>query len=336
MKPSDLARALTALIPTKQPTFVWGPPGIGKSSVVQQVAANLNMKLTDIRATLLDAVDLRGLPSVQNDRTAWMPPAFLPRPEDGPTLVFLDELPQAEQAVQKGCFQLINDRRVGEYELPHDCVVLAAGNRTEDRAGANRTNTALNNRLLHLDVEVDVDDWQAWAAANAVCPEVRAFVRFKPTLLFKFDPKENPREFPSPRSWSFVSRVLPSAPKDLVRDVVSGAVGEGPAVEFAGFLALYQQLPDIDAVLRTPSTASIPTEPAVLYSLVGAVVEKVRSDRKKADAAVTYAKRMPDEFGMLALRDLLAVDKTLVRTVPGITKWVADARAKGLFASLSV
>lgn len=330
MSPSDLLETLTAIIPTRQPAYLWGAPGGGKSSVVRQAADALKMEFRDLRATLLDPVDLRGLPKVTGKKTSWCPPDFLP--DSGEGVLLLDELAQAPPLVQNAFFQLILDRRLGEYVLPDGWSVMAASNRVEDRAGAGRTNTALNNRFLHLDLEVSVEDWQAWAVSNNIAPEVRAFIRFRPTMLFQFDPATNPRAFASPRSWEFASRVFRSAPSRLVQRVVAGCVGDGPAAEFAAFVQLFQQLPDVDAVLAAPTTSSVPREPAVLFALVGAMVERCKANKSLAGNFAKYGMRLPDEFGMLALRDAVAVDRGLV-TNPDVQRWIVDARKKGLFVA---
>ena len=328
MRPSDVVRSLAALVPTRRPVYLWGPPGSGKSSVVRRVAETLGLQLTDVRATLLDPVDLRGLPRLDGDRAGWCPPVFLPRAGEG--LLFLDELAQAPPLVQAACLQLTLDRRVGEYELPPGWGVVAASNRAEDRAGAHRLISPLLNRFVHLDLEVASDDWQDWAVATGVVPEVRTFLRFRPALLFQFDPTTNPRAFPTPRSWQFVSDVLPATPADLLHPVVAGCVGEGPAAEFAAFLELYRALPDVDAALVHPDTTPVPREPAVLYALVGALVERCRQDQTPLASFVRYAARLPDEFALLAMRDALAIQPRLV-ALPGVQQWIAKARAKGLF-----
>src|SRR5829696_4130606 len=217
VRPSDVSKALAALVPTRRPVYLWGPPGCGKSAVVRQAATTLSLDLVDVRATLLDPVDLRGLPKVTRDTAIWCPPAFLPRAGRG--LLFLDERAQAAPLVQAACLQLTLDRRVGEYELPEGWSVIAASNRAEDRAGTHRLITPLLNRFVHLDLDVSAADWQAWAVAHRVGPEVRAFLRYRPALLFQFDPAAGHRAFPTPRAWQFVSDVLPGTPADLVHPV---------------------------------------------------------------------------------------------------------------------
>jgi hypothetical protein len=326
----ELTTALAALLPTRRPVFVWGPPGVGKSSLVRQAAAGLNLAVADLRATLLDPVDLRGLPRLDGDRAVWASPAFLPR--DGAGVLFLDELTQAAPLVQAACLQLTLDRRVGEYELPDGWTVAAASNRAEDRAGTHRLISPLLNRFVHLDLDVSHEDWQAWAVANQVAPEVRAFLQYRPGLLFQFDPAANPRAFPTPRSWQFVSDVLARTTADLMHGVVAGCVGDGPAAEFVGFLKLFRELPDLDAVLARPDSAPVPTEPAVLYALVGALVERCRHAKAPLTAFVSYAARLPDEFAVLAMRDALAVNNKLAG-LPAVQRWIAQARQKGLFVS---
>ena len=250
MRPSDVSKALAALVPTRRPIYLWGPPGVGKSSVVRQAAQALGLGLVDVRATLLDPVDLRGLPRLDSDRAIWCPPAFLPSAGEG--VLFLDELAQAAPLVQSACLQLTLDRRIGEYELPAGWSVIAASNRSEDRAGTHRLISPLANRFVHLDLEVSHDDWQAWAVANAIAPEVRAFLQYRPALLFQFDAAANPRAFPTPRAWQFVSDVTAKCPGDLLHPVVAGCVGDGPAAEFLGFLRLYRELPDLDPVSGKP------------------------------------------------------------------------------------
>jgi ATPase family associated with various cellular activities (AAA) len=328
VRPTDVTKALAALVPTRRPIYLWGPPGVGKSSLVKQAAESLKLELIDVRATLLDPVDLRGLPRIDGESAVWLPPAFLPRFGEG--VLFLDELAQAAPLVQSACLQLTLDRRIGEYELPDGWSVVAASNRSEDRAGTHRLISPLLNRFVHLDLEVSAEDWQQWAVIAGVAPEVRTFLQYRPGLLSHFDPAANPRAFPTPRSWHFVSDVLAKTPNELLHPVAAGCVGDGPAAEFLGFLRLYREIPDLDSVLMKPDSAVVPREPAVLYALVGALVERCRQAKAPLPSFVTYALRLPDEFAMLALRDALAVQPKLA-ALPSVQKWIAQARQKGLF-----
>jgi hypothetical protein len=262
--------------------------------------------------------------------TRWNPPEFLPQ-DNEPTILFLDELPQAPPLVQSSLLQLILDRRLGEYSAPSKTYIMAAGNRAEDRTGSHRLSSALLNRFIHIDFEMSNEDWQEWAAANGVAPEIRAFLRLRSHLLFDFKPESNPRSFPTPRTWAYVSEILHVTPAHLQQSVVAGCVGDGPAAEFMGFLKLYQQLPDIDQVLTNPKTTPVPKEPSVLYALVSALADTLKKKKSLANAYVQFATRLPDEFSMLALREALSVDKMLI-TNPLVSQWVNTARAKGMFA----
>jgi len=311
MRPSKIIEALKVCISAKQPAFLWGPPGVGKSDVVAQIARELGYKLIDIRAVLLDPVDLRGLPRIENGESVWSTPAFLPKGK-GKYLVFLDELNAAPPLVQAACYQLVLDRKIGEYELPKDAVVVAAGNREGDRAVTSRMPSPLANRFVHLDFDVDVDDWIRWGLSNGVRTEVLAFQRFRPALLHQFDPQKNEKAFPTPRSVTFLSRLMDASNGDIDYDLAKGVVGEGYASEFIGFLKIFKSLPDPDMVLMAPSKAVVPTDPATLYAICGAVATKASDQNMKN--VVEYANRLPVEFSVLLIRDCITRDDSLLKT----------------------
>ncbi|WP_428559454.1 MAG: AAA family ATPase [Solidesulfovibrio sp. DCME] len=312
MIPSHVARALETLLAARQPVFLWGPPGVGKSQVVAQTAAALDLPLIDIRAVLLDPVDLRGLPHIgQDGRTHWRAPAFLPT--GGRGVLFLDELNAAPPLVQAACYQLILDRALGEYRLPEGWRVLAAGNRDQDRAVTHRMPSALANRFVHLDFEPGLEDWAAWAEVSGIRPEVVAFLRLRPALLHDFDPARADRAFPSPRTWEFVSNVLSARPEGRVeRELLAGAVGEGAAVEFAAFLRLWRELPDTAAVLADPDAAPAPADPAVTQAICEALGRLASAETMPAISR--YAARLPAEFGVLLMREAARHDQGIVAT----------------------
>jgi MoxR-like ATPase len=311
MKPSLVAKSLETLIQINQPVFVWGPAGAGKSRVVAQIAERIGYQMQDVRVILLDPVDLRGLPVAKNGRSYWAPPSFLPT--EGKGILFLDELNAAPQLVQASCFQLILDRALGEYRLPEGWSIVAAGNRETDRAVVHRMPSPLANRFVHLEFEVDLDDWVAWALNAGIQTEVIAFLRFRPALLHSFDPRKNDKAFPTPRAWEFVSRVLAASPaKDIEYELLQGTVGEGAAAELLGFLRIFRNLPNPDLVLMNPQSVDIPTDPATLYALCGALSRKASDNNM--ERLVKFANRLPAEFSVLLIRDSLRRDKTLAST----------------------
>jgi hypothetical protein len=310
MKPSRIIEALKVCIAAMRPVFVWGPPGVGKSDVVAQVAAMLKMAVTDVRAVLLDPVDLRGLPMVADGEAKWCPPAFLPK--SGKGILFLDELNAAPPLVQAACYQLVLDRKIGEYTLPKGVVVIAAGNRETDRAVTSRMPSPLANRFIHLDFDVDNEDWIAWALQNGVRTESIAFQRFRPELIYNFDPQKNEKAFATPRSITFLSSLVDANNGEIDFDLAKGVVGEGYAAEYIGFLNVFKSLPDPDMVIMSPDKAEVPDDPATLYAICGAVAQK--ASEQNMTNVVKYANRLPEEFSVLLVRDATNRDESLVRT----------------------
>ncbi len=329
MTPSRIVSALHTLLAVRQPVFLWGPPGVGKSRVVAQVAEERGLALRDIRAVLLDPVDLRGLPRITGGGVAeWCPPAFLPGDSDpAEGIVFLDELNAAPPLVQAACYQLVLDRRIGEYRLPAGWSVIAAGNRECDRAVTHRMPSALANRMVHLDFEADLEDWTAWAQSAGIRPEVVAFLRFRPKLLHDFDPLSSGGAFASPRSWEFLSGILSAGPEPAVEhEVYRGTVGPAAAAEFMGFLQVWRDLPAVEDILEDPDGAPVPEEPAAVYALCEALAGKAAPE--SMDALTAYAARLPVEFGVLLMRDAVCRDERAVDT-PAFARW-AEANAQVL------
>ena len=170
MRPTRVSEVLTKLLTTRWPVFLWGPPGVGKSSVVASIAKKQKLELLDIRASLLDPTDLRGIPAIENGKAIWTPPSFLPHDPKSKGLLFFDELNAAPPLVQASLYQLTLDRRIGEYILPDGWRIFGAGNRAEDASVVFRMPAALSNRFVHVDFEVNVDDWSEWATIRKTHP----------------------------------------------------------------------------------------------------------------------------------------------------------------------
>jgi hypothetical protein len=219
--------------------------------------------------------------------------------------------------VQAAFYQLVLDRRLGEYTLPDGWIIIAAGNRDGDRAQTTRMPTPLRNRFVHLDFEVDAQEWSEWAIAAGIRPEVIAFIRFRPQLLSAFDRDAN--AFPSPRSWQFVSRILDRSPDATVEhEMFAGAVGAGAATEFSGFLKMFRELPNIDAILLNPRGEPVPESPAAQYAVASALAH--RASDTNFDRICHYLDRMPTEFRVLSVRDATLRDQKIKFTA-GYTKW---------------
>lgn len=340
-------------VAANRPVFLWGSPGVGKSDIVRQVAGAQNRKVIDVRAVMLDPVDIKGLPHVHTDTSqcsvdpatgvidmskaikvsAWAVPNFFPQ-KDEPGILFLDELPQAPPLVQSACLQLALDRRVGDYELPPQWQIVAAGNRQGDRAGAHALITPLLNRFIHIDVAPFLDDWLAWAAdpANNIHNNVVSYLRFSPVqdaqlgrksdespygAISEFDPKA--RAFPSPRSWKFVSDLEhQSPPDDVMQSLVFGTVGESRGAEYMSMRKIISQLPDVDALIANPLQFKIEmvrmsTDPAMLYALVGAVAGRAKTkDLAKLENISQVIQMMPREFQVKILRDATTLSEAVI------------------------
>ncbi len=318
MKASLVSTALRVLVKARQPVFIWGGPGIGKSAIVYQLSQALNLPMQDVRALLLDPVDLRGLPFLSEGRSKWAVPEFLPR--EGSGILFLDELNAAPAMVQASCYQLVLDRKLGEYTLPDGWGIIAAGNRESDRAVTTRMPTPLRNRFVHLDFEVDLQEWCEWAIRSGIRPEVIAFLRLRPELLSVFDRDCN--AFPSPRSWHFVSRILDAGSDPSVEhELFAGAVGIGAATEFSGFLRIFRELPSVDAILMNPQAEPVPENAAAQYAVASAL--SYRATDTNFERVCAYLERMPKEFDVLCVRDSL-LRQPLVKHTPAYTKWAIN------------
>lgn len=321
MKPSKLYEALQALIDERVPLHIWGACGVGKSQIVHQVADDLGYEFLDVRAVQLDPVDLRGLPRISADQTEWVPPKFLPT--SGKGILFLDELTSAPQMTQAGCYQLVLDRRLGEYRLPEDWVVIAAGNPASERGVHFAMPRPLRNRFVHLDLEPDLDDWCRWAVRARIRPEIVAFLRFKPELLQDGDVTSDANAWPTPRSWEMASRVLSgvaqrtharllSGTSEFEAQLLDGTVGQAAASELVAFLRLFRELPSIDEILLNPATAKVPSEPSAQIAIATAL-GRVLSDSSVA-RGITYLERMPTEMRVMAIRDAAARDDAITHT----------------------
>jgi len=245
--------------------MIWGAPGIGKSSIVQQIARKSKIGFIDVRLSQLAPTDLRGLPvaippSEKNNNlgtSTWYPPEFLPHKGEG--ILFLDELNMAPPAMQGVAQQLILDRRVGAYQVPDGWFIWAAGNRKEDRASVFDMPSPLANRFLHLEVEADFDSFKAYALGANFNEQIIAFLSYRPILLHKLNPQHH--TWPSPRSWEMASKL------HTAKMTISPAVGRETAAEFDAFVQLYQNIPNLeDILIGKGNNISFPTEPSARYA----------------------------------------------------------------------
>lgn len=340
MRPSSVKKALLSCVAANQPLMLHGSPGGGKSQVVKQVADELGYGFIDVRLSQLDPVDLRGVPSVdrENKRTSWNPPDFLPHPntpgykEEG--ILFLDEINSAAQGTAAAAYQLVLDRRLGDYVLPPGWRIIAAGNKNTDRALVNEMSTALRNRFSHIDYETNVDDWCEWAFQNDIHESVIGFIRFRPNLLNEFEERSGSAEekkriksvkdskaFCTPRSWHFVSNIMKAnPPREIEFDLIAGTVGAGAAQEFVAYVKYYREMPDLDEIIMNPKKAQLPKmgEPAIKWAVCTGLA--TRATPNNFENIMTYMERLEKEYQVLVVKDSMVKDKA-IRTTRTLQRW---------------
>jgi hypothetical protein len=316
------------------PVMLWGPPGVGKSQMIGQVAERHQVPLIDIRLSQMEPSDLRGIPFRNGALVEWAVPAMLPDADrHGPDgVLFLDEITSAPPSVSAAAYQLILDRRLGDYTVPAGWAIFAAGNRQGDRGVTYTMPAPLANRFSHFEVDVNLDDWVTWAFIHGIDDRVIAFLRFRPDLLFDFDPAHNPVAFPSPRSWEFAHRALQKfdTGSELLSGAIQACVGPAAGVELTAFVTSLEQMPDLEAILRgeeVPTPREIDMQYAVASALVGHAI-RARSTRDAPTIhgnILSYASRFPQrEMGVMMVSDMHRVIGHSLFEVPQFSKWARD------------
>ncbi len=313
---SQAGRLMHQHIDTQDPVFLWGPPGVGKSDKVRdEVKSRKGWGLVDMRAVLRDTVALLGIPDIDPTKktTVWFPPDELPQEKrDGKRgILFLDELNAAHQQVQAACFGLVLDRKLGDYHLPDGWVVVAAGNRQEDKSAAQRQPRALSNRFFHIEVTADLETWvEDFAIPNDIDSRLIGYLRWQPDNFHQMK-VDDERMFPTPRSWTKLAKHI-DTPKGDRMECFTGHVGAGAAAAFYGFLDIYESLPDFDDIIKRPKTTPVPDEVSALYALSTALGRN--ADRDNFDAIMTYAERLGREYEVVTCIDATRRDPNLTKT----------------------
>ena len=313
------------------PVMLWGPPGVGKSQMVAQAAVRHDVPVIDIRLSQMEPSDLRGIPFKIDDRVEWAVPAMLPDAErHGPQgFLFLDEITSAPPSVSAAAYQLILDRRLGNYEVPEGWVIIAAGNRQGDRGVTYSMPAPLANRFSHFEVDTHLDDWVAWAYANDIDERIIAFLRFRPELLFDFDPAHNPVAFPSPRSWEYAHRALQKFidQPHLLLESLQACVGQAAGIEVNAFIANLDQMPDLDAIVNGEEVP-VPKEIDLLYAVAAALVGRAIKAQQAGNAnevigrILDYASRFSQrEMGVMLVSDIHRAIGQDVFEVPQFGEW---------------
>jgi len=317
--------------------MLWGPPGCGKSAMLISTAAKLGYGITDIRISQLDPVDLRGLPHIdrKTNTTQWANAGFLPADPDTKNFIIFEEITHGNDAQQAACFQLIHDRRCGDYVMPEGCIPFAASNRSEDFSIVNRMASALKNRFFHIEVMSSHEDWIPWAIKNGIHESVIGFINFRPAMLNEFMEVGDANRaralaeeiaFATERSWEMVSKLMHAGyHPDIEMGVISGTVGEAATAELAAYLRFYRDLPDLDKVLHDPKLLRIETitEPATLYAIATGIAVRVTNDPDILKKGFKIFSMMPPEYATMAIKTVIGQDNDIMDS-DEFNKWAAN------------
>lgn len=347
LSPTHITKAIKRCLGNGLVPLIRSSPGMGKSEIIQGIARQANLKLIDYRLSQADITDLNGLPNFSaSGRAAYIPfedfplqgdplPPMLdengvqlldsmgnPRFYNG-WLIFFDELTSAPKQMQAAAYKVLLEKKMGQRSL-HDKVWMAcAGNLESDQAVTHSMSTALQSRLIHLQLEVSKEDWIDWAIKNDVDERIIAFIEFKPSMLHDFQPNHSDRTYPCPRTWWFVNLLTKGDKLTLETDLalLTGTIGPGAAQEYIQFTRIFESMPSVDEIIANPSTITIPAEPSVRYAF--AVMLASHFTDKNATDLMKFVARLPVEARLLCMRMVAAHTPDLIRH-PALIKPMAD------------
>lgn len=304
---------LAGLVP-----FIQSSPAMGKSAMVASIAAEYGLQLIDHRLSTSAPEDLSGLPHFLPDGTATFAPfdtfptedVELPKDKQG-WLLFLDEFNSASKMVQAAAYKLVLDRAVGLKKLHERVVIVAAGNLSTDRAIVNPTSTAMQSRLVHLEMELDLNEFmEDVALPQKWDSRIVAFLNYKKSLLHDFRPDHNERTFCSPRTWEFMNKLIKGQQvRDEDAPLYAGTITSGVAVDFIQFTKVYESLPKFSEIIRNPEGSPVPGDAATRWATITHLIENV--DEDSFSAVSDYLARFTAEFRVLFFRGLMAQRRDL-------------------------
>lgn len=326
---------ITLAIKANVTPMLHGSPGIGKSDIVHQIAATYNLKVIDLRLSQCDPTDLAGFPQIDvaRQKAGYVPMDTFPLEGEEPPagysgwLLFLDEANSAPKAVQAAAYKIILDRKVGQEKLHRHCALVAAGNLETDGAIVEEMSTALQSRMVHIDLVADYKEWLDWAVVNLKSHRIPDFIKFKPGNLVTFSADHTDKTYACPRTWAFADRLLAVTEEkspDLL-PLLAGTISEGVAREFVAFCQVYDRLLKPEDIAANPEGVKMPTEPSVLWAHTGSISHNMNEDN--ASQLMKFVQRMPDEFQVVTVKETLRKHKILAKN-PSIAKWVAACSDK--------
>ena len=293
---------------------VLSAPGVGKSTIVKQIAKEGNLELIDVRLAQCEPTDLLGLPNISGERATYLPMDIfplegdeLPKGKNG-WLLFLDELSNANVHVQHAAYRIILDKEVGNHKLHPNCYIVAAGNREEDNCFVQPTSAALITRMVTIHTTVQKDTWIDWANAAGIDPRITAFIEFSPDSLNQKEKPKKEESFACPRTWEFADKII-QGKKDIndiiTKTLLEGILGKGTALNFTNFTEHFSKIAKYSEVIADPMLAKVPrqNEMALQYATVGMLVGNF--DIKDTDPVMNYLDRLDTEFQMVFVKSMI-------------------------------
>ena len=319
--------------------MLWGPPGVGKSQAVRQISDKIKKKtgkkvaVTDVRLLLFNPIDLRGIPTANADKTLaiWLKPQIFQMSDDEDTIniLFLDEISAAPQSVQASAYQITLDRTVGEHQLPDNCFVIAAGNRTTDKSVSFKMPKALSNRLLHLEIETSFDSWKKWAVKTGINEQIIDYLGNKKSDLMMFESSEDDVAFATPRTWEMASNILNCVSNDIndVFNLIAGLIGLAEAIEFRDYCEHRDVMPDVKQIFAG-TEHKVPKGSDAIYTLVNLMKEyatECMNDMSQIRNSIIYANKLPTDYSVMLMKEYLGMDgdfRMRLMQIPEFSKWI--------------
>lgn len=341
-----IAKSYCGLIENGNPVYkipsimLWGPPGAGKSQAVRQISkriqeeTNKKTVVTDVRLLLFNPIDLRGIPTANAEKTLaiWLRPQIfqMDDSDDVINILFLDEISAAPQSVQAAAYQITLDRRVGEHELPDNCIVIAAGNRTTDKSVAFKMPKALANRLMHFEVQIECSSWLKWALSNGIHFDVIDYIKNNESALMRFDAPSEELAFATPRTWEMVSDILNYVSEDIdqVRNMIAGLIGVREMVSFTNWIKLHGEMPSIEKIFQGIETRK-PKSPEGYYTLITMMKDYATMHKDEMDKirnSIVYAVKLPTDYSVALIKDYMDIEPDYQKKLLSISefsRWIS-------------
>lgn len=318
--------------------MLWGAPGVGKSQSVRQIAKNIEdetgktVNIVDVRLLLFNPIDLRGIPTVDNNKenAIWLKPKIfdMDASEDVVNILFLDEISSCTPAVQAAAYQITLDRMIGEHVLPDNCIVIAAGNRMNDKSVVSKMPKALANRLMHIEVEIDIESWIKWAKDNNINEIVIKFINDNQKCLMLDNQYNDNLAYATPRTWEMVSKIINNT-KLLsynIEPLIAGLVGQDIALEFMRYVVVNGDIPSVVDIFDGKGNYEELTE-AQNEVLKNVIINYAKLEKDSIDKiinSVRFILKMPYDYSLFILKNYCNLSdeiKDAIEDMPEFKKW---------------